>query len=423
MNKFFIAIIFIFITFNSNAILNIKVLKSDINAYPISVMPFFSKTKTQHKLEEIIRSDLSRSGYFKITKVHKKITKDKKMNFELFKSKKIEIFSIGSIKEHSNNTYKVTFRLFEVFTKRQLLGKSWIVDKKSLRKMAHMISNIIYLEILGEKGDFDTHLSYVSVKDNKRGGFKYQLEIAGSDAYNPQIILKSSQPILSPSWSPDGKQLAYVSFEKGYSEVHIKSVWKKRKIKKLLRFDGIASAPTWSPDGKNIVLTLSKNGNKDLYLYHLATKKIQQLTTNKAIDTEANFSPDGKFIVFSSNRANGLQLYRLNLKSKVIKRLTFEGTYNAKAMYAPNGKNIVFVHRINGNYRIALLDLENQELSVISKGTFDESPYFSANGSMIIYTSKENNKSFLSVLSARGLNSHQLINTFGEVREPSWSKI
>jgi TolB protein len=426
--KIIISFLF-FISLSSNATLNVKILKSDVNAYPITVMPFFVKTNNRLKnnLAKIIKNDLTRSGYFKVIEVHQKITKDKNINFEFFKNKKVEMFSIGSVKEYKNNMYKVSFRLFEVYTKRQLIGKSWIVKKTALRRMAHTISNIIYFETLGEKGDFDTHLSYVSVKeDEDKKGFKYQLEVADSDGFNPQIVLKSSQPILSPSWSPDGKKLAYVTFKKGYSQVHIKHIWQKRPIKKIPRFEGISSAPTWSPDGKNIVLTLSKEGNKDLYMYNFLTKKVKQLTNNKAIDTEANFSPDGRFIVFSSNRANGLQLYIMRLKNKEIKRLTFRGNYNAKGMYAPNGKSIVFVHREYGKYRIALLDIsnvKNREFSVISQGELDESPYFSSNGSMIIYTSKERDRSFLSVLSARGLNSHQLISTQGEVREPSWSKI
>jgi TolB protein len=422
-------LLFFLISIEAYAILNVKVLKSDVNAYPVTIMPFFTKTKDslKHNLDEIIKNDLMRSGYFKIIEIHQKITKDKNIDFDFFKNKKVEMFSIGSVKEHKNNMYKISFRLFEVYTKRQLIGKSWTVEKTALRRMAHTISNAIYFELLGEKGDFDTHLSYVSVKENEnKRGFKYQLEVADSDGFNPQIVLKSTQPILSPSWSPNGKKLAYVTFKEGYSQVYIKHIWQRKPIIKLPRFEGIASAPTWSPDGKNIVLTLSKEGNKDLYMYNFLSQKVKQLTNNKAIDTEANFSPDGQFIVFSSNRANGLQLYRMNLKNRQIKRLTFRGNYNAKAMYAPNGKSIVFVHREYGKYRIALLDVsnvQNREFSVISQGDLDESPYFSSNGSMIIYTSKEKGRSFLSVLSSRGLNSHQLISTQGEVREPSWSKI
>ncbi|SFV63642.1 tolB protein precursor, periplasmic protein involved in the tonb-independent uptake of group A colicins [hydrothermal vent metagenome] len=411
-------VIFILLNLNVNALLNVKILKSSDNAYPIVIKPLKNETNSQlsENISKIIEADLLRSGRFRTIKNNN----NPKPNYTFLKKNGIEATMIGSIRKKSKRTYQVSFSLFDVFSHKKRFQKSWTVRASSLRKVAHKISDSIFFELLGEKGDFDTHLSYVLLK-KYNNELRYHLEVSDSDAFNPQSILISKEPILSPSWSYDGQKLAYVSFENGFSQVFIKYVWVRRARVALPRFDGIASAPSWSPDGKNIVLTLSKKGNKDIYLYNLKSKKLKRLTTNKATDTEANFSPDGKSIVFSSDRGNGVQIYQLTLKNHKIRRLTFDGNYNTKPVFSPDGKNIVMVHRNKRKYRIALLNLRNRKFTIISNGSFDESPYFSPNGSMIAYATKDEKYGYLSVLSTNGLNSHQLISSEGEVREPSWS--
>lgn len=421
----FIFSIFLFSNF-SFAVLEVKVIKSDIDALPIAVLPFNIKgdSELDEDIARIIRDDLNRSGRFRAF-ANRFILSAKedvnRINYKKWTSNKIEALVIGSIENASKGNYKVTFRLFETYTKRQVYGKSWIVRKQSLRKMAHKISDIVYRELLDEKGAFDTHIAYITVKENSKGERKYSLEVADSDAQNPQIVLVSKEPILSPTWSPDGTKLAYVSFENGHSEVFIKYVWVRRKREKLPKFDGIASAPAWSPDGKLMALTLSKDGNKDIYIYDLSTKKLRRLTTHEDIDTEANFSPDSKKIIFTSNRSGKPNIYTIDISGGKAERLTYIGNYNAKPVYSPNGKYIALVHRQFSAYRIGLIDLENNTLSIMSSNALDESPYFAPNSSMIIYATNQGNKGILSVISIDGKRSHRLMSTIGEVREPTWS--
>jgi TolB protein len=190
---------------------------------------------------------------------------------------------------------------------------------------------------------------------------------------------------------------------------------------KLPYFDGISSAPSWHPDGKSIALTLSKKGNKDIYSYHLKDKKLTRLTFDNGIDTEANYSPDGDSIVFTSNRSGQVQVYIKNLISGKIKRATFSGAYNAKAVFSPDGKQLAMVHRVDKDYRIALLDIKTKDLIVMTNNTLDESPYFSPNGNMIIFATNKKDRGVLSVVSLLGRETFELASKAGEVREPNWS--
>lgn len=253
------------------------------------------------------------------------------------------------------------------------------------------------------------------------GKREYRLEISDSDAQNPQTIFRAASPILSPAWSPDQNKIAYVSFKNGRSEVFIQYPFMRRKTQKLPYFNGIASAPAWHPNGESLIMTLSKDGNKDIYSYHLKDEKLTRLTKDVGIDTEASYSADGERIAFTSNRSGQVQVYIKYLKTGAIKRATFEGSYNAKAVFSPDGKSLALVHRVDKDYRIALLDIATKDLIVITDNKLDESPFFSPNGGMIIFASNKGDTGVLSVVSILGHQTFELASKAGEVREPNWS--
>ena len=308
-----------------------------------------------------------------------------------------------------------------MYSKKTLYAKKFAVHNSGIRRITHYLSDQIYFALLGEKGSFDTRLAYVTVANKGRGNREYKLEIADSDAQNPQTILRAASPILSPAWSPDQNKIAYVSFKNGRSEVFIQYPFMRRKTQKLPYFDGIASAPAWHPNGESIVLTLSKDGNKDIYSYHLKDKKLTRLTHDVSIDTEASYSADGERIAFTSNRSGQVQVYIKHLKTGKIKRATFVGSYNAKAVFSPDGKSLALVHRVGKDYRIALLDIATKDLMVMTQNKLDESPFFSPNGSMIIFATNKGDSGVLSVVSILGHQTFELTSKAGEVREPNWS--
>ena len=409
----------IFISLSANALLEVNIIKSKEAAFPIVIAPFEIVGDSNNvDISKIIRDNLNRSGQFNALSTEALITNQ--IDFSFWKEHKKDAVVFGKIEQVSSKVYNVYIYIYDVFSEKSLYQKKIRVHNSGFRRIAHFLSDKIYYVLLGQKGSFDTRLSYVTVIENKNGGRTYKLQISDSDGYNPQTVVRSSNPILSPAWYKDQKKLAYVSFKNNRSEVFVMTPFLKTIPIKLPKFDGIASSPTWHPDGKSIALTLSKNGNKDIYLYDFKSKPIP-LTTNIAIDTEASFSPDGSKIAFTSNRTGQVQVYIKNLKSGKISRATFEGRYNAKPVFSPDGKDLALIHRVGKDYRLALLDIASRDLTVMTQNKSDESPYFSPNGGMIIYSTNRDNKGILSIISLHNNQTVELMQKEGEVREPSWS--
>ncbi|MDB4847095.1 Tol-Pal system beta propeller repeat protein TolB [Candidatus Pseudothioglobus singularis] len=415
----FIITLSVFISLSANALLEVNIIKSREAAFPIVIAPFEVVGNSNNvDISKIIRDNLNRSGQFNALGTEALITNQ--IDFSFWQKHKKDAVVFGKIEQVSNKVYNVYIYIYDVFSEKSLYQKKIRVHNSGFRRIAHFLSDKIYYVLLGQKGSFDTRLSYVTVSENSNGGRTYKLQISDSDGFNPQTVVRSSNPILSPAWSKDQKKLAYVSFKNNRSEVFVMTPFLKTIPIKLPKFDGIASSPTWHPDGESIALTLSKNGNKDIYLYDFKSKPIP-LTTNIAIDTEASFSPDGSKIAFTSNRTGQVQVYIKDLKSGKISRATFEGRYNAKPVFSPDGKDLALIHRVGKDYRLALLDIASRDLTVMTQNKSDESPYFSPNGGMIIYSTNRDNKGILSIISLHNNQVVELMQKEGEVREPSWS--
>ncbi len=409
-------------TNNLYAALEVVVLKNDNELIPVAILPFKNNNNLIN-IANIIKNNLIISGYFAINN-NSLLTSNEEVNnidFEKWRNDKIDFLILGGLEDSSANFVKIYFYLYNIYSGDAVIAYKYKAKKDAIGRIAHKISDKIYQAILGEKGSFDTYIAYVVVDKDKINNNKYSIEISDSDGNNPQVLISSNEPLTNPVWSPDNKKIAYVSFENGSSEVFIKYPFVRRKTQKLPKFDGIASAPSWHPSGKKIALTLSKNGNKDIYIYNLTNKDLTRITKHKAIDTEASFSPDGKKIVFTSNRSGRPHIYILELNTNKIKRITYNGNYNVAASFSPDGKYLVMLNYSNSNYHIALLELKSSEWTLMTKNNLDESPYFSPNSNMIIYSTNNNNKGVLSVLSIDGLSSHQLKSRFGELRDANWS--
>ena len=413
----------------SYALIQINVTSNSENRYPIIVRNFILDKNIPENikktLNKVIIANLNRSGRFDAISVNDIISGSNELDFNKWRSYKVEALVVGNIKLFDKNTYKVSFSIFEVYTERKIYTKSFFVRNNSIRTLAHKISDLIFTELLDEHGDFNTNLAYVKVTKEKKGKL-YTLSIADSDGYNVQNLIISSEPILSPSLSPDGSRIAYVSFENGRSEIFIDYLWVRRDTIKLPVLNGISSAPSWNYQGDRVAFTLSKDGNKDIYIYDLINNRLQRITYNESIDTEASFSPDNKYLIFTSDRSGNAQIYRYDLSNKNIKRLTYKGIYNAKGSYNSMGDKISILHKNDaaGGYNIAILDANNtNDLFILTKTLADESPSFSPNGNMVVYSSKKGyNNSILNIVSIDGKNRYEILETQGSIREPSWSK-
>ncbi|KAF3977188.1 MAG: Tol-Pal system beta propeller repeat protein TolB [Methylococcales symbiont of Iophon sp. n. MRB-2018] len=411
----------------SRAELVIEITRGVEKAVPIAIVPFGWQGNTLHapiNLVAVIKANLSRSGVFKPlaeTDMLAQPTDAKKVRYRNWQALGQDYLVIGQVSEVAGR-YRIQFQLFDVYKREEILSYRLLVAEQELRRSAHHISDLVYEKLTGKKGVFSTHLAYItstSVESNKK---RYKLLVADVDGFNPKTIVSSFEPLMSPTWSPDGKQIAYVAFENRHSVIFIHTLATGKKLK-VASFKGINGAPAFSPDGKRLAMTLSKDGSPDIYVLNLASGDLLKVTKSYGIDTEATWSPDGQFIVYTSNRGGKPQLYKISSRGGGSpRRITFDGDYNARGQLSADGKSLAMVHANRGDYRIAVMDMATGLMNVLTAGRFDESPSFSPNGDMILFASKNSaRKGVLTAVSIDGRMQQNMGFDSGDVREPAWS--
>ena len=408
----------------SYAELFLEITKGSEDPYKVAMIPFEGNSRASKQLNNIMRNDLIRTGEFAILDeellLPVKMIEDE-LVFNDWKLLGMDYLVTGTI-INLNNSLDINYEIYDIHKKRKVRSSKVFGIPNQIRQLAHYTSDGIYESITGIKGIAATRLLYVNeIKDSKQISI-YKLMLADSDGANEKILLSSSEPIISPSWSPDGKRVAYVSFETGIAKVFIQEI-ASGKREAVLSKDTQISSPSWSPDGKYLSLTLYQDGNAEIYILRLRDRTLTRMTNQFAIDTESAWSPKGNKILFTSGRSGSPQIYELDLRklNPKAKRISFEGTYNAKASYLPKEEGIIFVHRSNdGLFHIALKYKKENFIRVLTEAKMDESPSVAPNGNMVIYGIKEENLSMLAGFSLSGAK-FKLPASNGEVREPAWS--
>jgi TolB protein len=344
------------------------------------------------------------------------------IKFPTWRVLKQDFVVVGRVLDNADGGYRVEYELWDVARQERLLGLAIGGRARGMRDVSHQIADQIYEKILGLRGAFWTRIAYVTATGVGRD-IQYALMIADADGYNPQTVVRSREPLLSPSWSPDGRKLAYVSFERGNSSIYIQEIATgAREV--VASFKGINGAPAFSPDGSRLALTLSRSGNPEIYVMDLASKNLNQITQHWSIDTEPVWTPDGRNLIFTSDRGGKPQLYQVSASGGEAQRITFKGDYNARASIAFDGKRIAMAQGGGNIYRIAVLDRSygaGGDVILLSPGNLDESPSFAPNGSMVLYAAREGRRGVLYAVSADARVRQRLVLAEGDVREPAWS--
>jgi TolB protein len=394
----------------------IEVTGVGLTQLPIAIVPFRGEAEAPQKIAAIVQADLERSGQFRAVDHSGAPQMDETSRPDLapWRQKTADSLALGSATRLADGRYDVRFRLWDVVRGTDLGGQSFVVPAGDLRLAAHRIADAIYEKLTGDKGIFSTRIAYVT-----KAGSRYNLWVADADGENAQSALASPEPIISPAFSPDGRRLAYVSFESRKPVVYVHDIATGQR-RLIANFRGSNSAPAWAPDGRTLAVTLTREGGSQIYTIPATGGEPRRLTQSGSIDTEALYSADGRSIYFVSDRGGSPQIYRMPSSGGEAQRVTFTGSYNISPAASPDGRWLAYISRINGAFKLQVMELASGNVQSVTDTTADESPSFAPNGKLIIYATRQGGAEALMTTTLDGKIKARLPGRGGDIREPDW---
>ncbi|MBB3176244.1 TolB protein [Variovorax sp. Sphag1AA] len=382
---------------------------------PIALVPFKGEESSPQKISAIVQADLERSGQFRgVDASGQQLDETSRPDLSLWRQRTADSLVAGSVTRLADGRYDVRFRLWDVVRGQDLGGQSYTVPQGDLRLASHRIADYVYEKLTGEKGIFSTRIAYVT-----KGGNRYSLWVADADGENAQAALASPEPIISPRWSSNGTQLAYVSFESRKPVVYVHNVASGQR-RLVANFRGSNSAPAWAPDGNTLAVTLSRDGGSQLYTIASSGGEPRRLTQSNSIDTEPVYSADGSTIYFVSDRGGAPQIYKMGASGGNPTRVTFSGSYNISPSISGDGRWLAYISRVNGSFKLHVMDLQSGTAQAITDTTADERPSFAPNSKLIVYATKLQGREALMTTTLDGKIKARLAGQAGDIREPDW---
>ena len=425
LKQLFVLVFTLAVVMEVRAQLTIEITQGRTDPTSIAIVPFdwqATGVKPQDVVE-IMEQNLRRTGQFAPVSRGDMLGSPhqaKDVFYRDWRALNVDYLLVGKLLPTASGV-AAAYELFDVYTQKRVLQGRETGGLDNLRDIAHRVSDQVYEKLTGIRGAFSTKILYVSAVKRGQAEYTYRLLMSDVDGARERVILRSDEPILAPSWSPDGQTIAYVSFETTRPAIYLHHLSTDKRTQ-LTNFKGLNGAPAWSPDGKQLAMVLSKDGSPDIYIMDIASRRLTQVTRHYAIDTEPSWMPDGKSLIFTSDRGGKPQVYQTTLASGYTERITFDGSYNARARVVPGGRSIIMVHRSErGNDHIALQNIQRGTIDILTETALDESPSISPNAAMLLYATKHNGKGILAAVSLDGGVKFRLPSRFGDVREPAWS--
>ncbi|MDO8988206.1 MAG: Tol-Pal system beta propeller repeat protein TolB [Sideroxyarcus sp.] len=412
--RIWVAIVLLCAAFSARAELTIEITGAGEHQIPISLVRFAGEEQLpEQKISSVVSNDLLRTGLFKLIDPQGKAPHEPgEVSYVEWPG--VEALLIGKVRLLDGDRVEVRFRLLDMVRQTELIGLAVTARTEQLRAIGHRVADLVYEKLTGSPGVFSTRIAYVN-----REGKKYRLVVADSDGYGEQTLLALNEPIMSPTWSPDGSQIAYVSFERGHATVFVQSL-ATRQRSVLADFPGSNSAPVWSPDGKRLALVLTREGSSQIYTVRPDGSDLRRITFSDTIDTEPNFLSDGKTLLFTSDRGGSAQIYSVPVEGGAAERLTFEGSSNFSPRVSPDGKKFVFSHFIGGVFYIAVQEFESKQMQILTSGGWEKKPSFAPNGKLVLFATESQGRGILATVSSDGRVKQKMVAQRGDIREPIW---
>lgn len=400
----------------AQAQLTVEITGAGANRIPVAIANFAGDGLLPQALTGVVRADLERSGLFKLVDPGTTpVPENAAIDLNQWKDRGADALALASILPAPGGRYEVRMRLYDIARQNKPDGMIFLFGASTVRETGHRIADFIHEKLTGERGVYSTRIAYV-VKTGK----SYELKVDDADGQNPRTALRSSEPIISPAWSPDGTRLAYVSFQAKKPIIYVHSLATGAQTV-VANFKGSNSAPAWSPDGKRLAVVLTKDGSSQIYTINADGSGLTRVAGSTTIDTEPQFSPDGQYLYFTSDRGGSPQIYRVAATGGTAERVTFEGSYNVSPRLSPDGKMLAYVSRNGGRFQVTVMDLASRQIQILTDSSRDESPSFAPNSRTILYASEVGGRGVLSAVSSDGRVKQKLSGQAGgDVHEPAW---
>ena len=405
---------------SARAQLTIDIVGGAGTTIPISIVPFDGDGGGPAAVSSVGAADLARSGLFQMvdgSAISPRPQRATEVRVGDWRAKGADAVAVGTVRMQPDGRADVHFDLVDTVKQQTIASQSFLINSNQMRITAHRIADVIYEKLTGDRGVFSTRIAYVT-----KQGTRFQLVVADVDGADPQTVVSSNEPILSPKWAPDGSRLAYVSFEQKKPIVYVQNMATGRRSA-VANFRGSNSSPAWSPDGRQLAVTLTRDGNSQIFIMNAEGGEVKRVMNSPGIDTEACFTPDGQSLLFTSDRGGSPQIYRINIASGSVERVTFDGSYNVSPRALPDGKGIVYVRRDGGRFQVAIMDYATRQTQVLTQGPDDESPSIAPNGKMILYANPIGGRGTLAAVSSDGRVKQRLSASALDVREPAWGPL